>query len=223
MPNLRLFQNAFNFDKYRGKHDSYGVYHGYPQAMNAFNEISSPEASTLDTTPVARGATWPTEGTNIRTDPGRPYAGLYSLNYRKNKDGSSRPHWGVDILQKEGDPVYTAMEGKVSRVGWQTDEDHKDGFGYRVWIDTNRNGNEYKIAYSHLDPDSVKLKKGDWLVEGQYFADQGRTGNLTNEPTYLHFEVKKKVDGKWKRVPPSEIFSKEDKQWQSIPRTAIEE
>lgn len=43
--------------------------------------------------------------------------------------------------------------------------------------------------------DSIDVNKGDVVNTGEQIGTMGRTGNVTTEPTHLHFEVREINEG----------------------------
>jgi len=93
-------------------------------------------------------------------------------------------HKGVDFLGDVGDPVKAAKSGKV--VVAQAVGD----YGNVVYIDHD---DGLSTRYAHLD--RIDVKVGDIVETGQQIGAMGRTGNVTTEPTHLHFEVRKIREG----------------------------
>lgn len=93
----------------------------------------------------------------------------------------SPAHKAVDIaLQKGCDnkDVFAASNGVVSFSGYN------GGYGYQIRID-HENG--FITTYSHLNPDSVEVKKGDVVLLGRKLGKMGLTGRTTG--LHLHFEI----------------------------------
>ncbi len=93
-------------------------------------------------------------------------------------------HKGVDLLGNVGDPVKAAKSGKVvvaSEVG---------DYGNVVYIDHD---DRLSTRYAHLE--RIDVRVGDIIETGQQIGIMGRTGNVTTEPTHLHFEVRKIKEG----------------------------
>lgn len=89
-----------------------------------------------------------------------------------------RLHAGVDLVAKQGTPIYAAGDGVV------TNAEYNSGLGYYVKID---HGYGYKTVYGH----AVKLlaKPGQRVKRGEVIALVGTTG-LSTTP-HLHYEVHK--------------------------------
>lgn len=85
-------------------------------------------------------------------------------------------HYGLDIANQAGTPIYATAAGKVVKV------DYDSGYGKRICID---HGNGYRSLYAHLYNYQVKI--GDEVQKGQIIALMGSTG-LSTGP-HLHYEV----------------------------------
>jgi len=85
-------------------------------------------------------------------------------------------HYGVDIANKQGTPIYAADTGTVEYIGW--------GKGYGNQIVINHGGGK-KTRYAHLS--KFYVKKGQKVSKGETIAAMGSTGWSTG--SHLHFEV----------------------------------
>lgn len=85
-------------------------------------------------------------------------------------------HEGVDIACPEGTPVYAALGGRVSYVGWD------GGFGLYVVID---HPGSVRTMYAHLS--SASVQPGQEVGMGQEIGRSGNTGMSTGP--HLHFQV----------------------------------
>lgn len=102
----------------------------------------------------------------------------YSHARQHPKIGKVRPHWGIDIAARTGDPVRAAEDGTVSFSGV------KGGYGNTVQIN---HGNGWGTLYAHNSRNLVK--KGDKVIKGRQIAEAGSTG-LSTGP-HIHFEVRR--------------------------------
>ncbi|MES1035439.1 M23 family metallopeptidase [Bacillus pumilus] len=85
-------------------------------------------------------------------------------------------HMGLDIAAPEGESIFAASEGKVSRSYVSAT------YGEVVFI---QHPNGYETVYAHLHKRFVK--KGDHVEAGQPIGIIGNTG--ASRGTHLHFEV----------------------------------
>ncbi len=90
-------------------------------------------------------------------------------------------HYGLDLQQRGGGPIFAAEAGTVIRAdyGWN------GGYGNVIEID---HGNGIITLYGHNK--SFLVAEGDTVSRGQQIAAMGNTG-LVHGPTgiHLHFEV----------------------------------
>ena len=87
-------------------------------------------------------------------------------------------HAGVDLSAPQGTPVWAAMEGKVSAVGFDRT--------YGNFIILTHTGN-YQTLYAHLNTYSVK--QNEQVARGKQLGTVGSTGYSTGP--HLHFAIYK--------------------------------
>jgi len=86
-------------------------------------------------------------------------------------------HFGIDIVAKDGTPVYASAGGFVVFAGYTSDYGH-------VLILSHSNG--YLSFYKHC---ALLLKKErDFVKQGELIAQSGNSGLATTGP-HLHFEI----------------------------------
>jgi murein DD-endopeptidase MepM/ murein hydrolase activator NlpD len=95
-------------------------------------------------------------------------------------------HQAVDIANSANPPIVAAQGGTVIVAGW-----NGGGYGNYVEID---HGNGFRTLYGHMLNNSVVVKAGDRVSQGQRLGTMGSTGRSTG--THLHFEVKRTSGGK---------------------------
>lgn len=120
-------------------------------------------------------------------------AGLFNLRASKG----NRRHKGIDMLASKGTPIYAALDGVVEVVshggkGWS-------GYGKIIFICHN---NKFWTLYSHCDTINVKI--GQKIKQGEQIATVGRTGRATGY--HLHFELR---DENGSAVDPMRFLPKE--------------
>ena len=104
-----------------------------------------------------------------------PYKGNMSSRYGPRR---GRPHQGVDLPLKTGDPIYAVFDGKVRYSAYSS-----SGYGNLVIV---RHNNGLETYYAHLSARDVEA--GDWVVAGQQIGQGGSTGRSSGP--HLHFEVR---------------------------------
>lgn len=111
-------------------------------------------------------------------------------------DGKHRHHDGIDFSAHVGDVVHAFGDGTVTRAGWQNPNNHKAGFGQRVYVD---HGEGLVSIYAHLS--AIYVNVGDHISEGEPIGEAGSTGSSTGP--HLHFELH--LNGE--KIDPSEYLS----------------
>ncbi|WP_331052889.1 M23 family metallopeptidase [Longimicrobium sp.] len=89
----------------------------------------------------------------------------------------TRPHKGIDIAARIGQPILAPARGRVVFAG-----NRSNGYGNMVEID---HGYGYITRYAHAS--RLRVRTGESVERGQLIADVGNTG-LTSGP-HLHYEV----------------------------------
>ncbi|MDD5071249.1 MAG: peptidoglycan DD-metalloendopeptidase family protein [Patescibacteria group bacterium] len=121
--------------------------------LSAIKDLIVPPAAA----PAANMMNWPTVGSRITQ--------YYSWR-----------HYGVDIANKLGTPIYAADAGTIEFAGWKT------GYGNTIIIN---HGGGKKTLYGHLS--KFYIEKGQKVDKGESVAAMGSTGWSTG--SHLHFEV----------------------------------
>lgn len=85
-------------------------------------------------------------------------------------------HYGVDIANQAGTPIYATAAGIVKRIDYDT------GYGKRITLD---HGNGFCTLYAHLY--NFQVREGERVSKGQIIALMGNTGISTGP--HLHYEV----------------------------------
>ena len=112
------------------------------------------------------------EKNEISIDLISPASGLISEGFN-----FSNKHFGVDIVLKKRTPIKSISDGIVIFSAWTLN------YGYTVVI---HHKNKLTSIYKHNE--SIKVKKGDFVMSGEVIALSGNTGDLTTGP-HLHFEI----------------------------------
>lgn len=105
---------------------------------------------------------------------------------RRKKDGTPRPHQGIDLAVPPGYRCYAVANGIVRSVNKVND----NGYGLSVTIKISEN---LFVFYAHLS--SIFVKVGEKVKAGDIIGLTGYSGNAKNMQTmetgsHLHFEVR---------------------------------
>lgn len=95
-----------------------------------------------------------------------------------------RLHAGIDIGASSGENVIASKSGKITEVVSHCKSTGCKGYGNMIKI---KHDDGTSTKYAHLLQKSVKVKKGDYVNQGQVIALVGSTGTSTGP--HLHFEV----------------------------------
>jgi murein DD-endopeptidase MepM/ murein hydrolase activator NlpD len=107
-------------------------------------------------------------------------------------------HNGVDYAVEIGREVKAIEAGKVLFAGPSTlkfPSGEPAGGGYLVKIRHKVNGEWITSAYMHLRKNSITVKKGQLVTEGQVIGLSGNTGESTGP--HLHFEIQRGKNYIW--------------------------
>lgn len=85
-------------------------------------------------------------------------------------------HYGVDISNKMGTPIYATSDGEVTYIGYDTE------YGKLIKI---KHANGFETRYGHLY--NFQVLEGDKVRKGQIIALMGSTGMSTGP--HVHYEV----------------------------------
>lgn len=102
---------------------------------------------------------------------------LFSRNRRHPVLRITRPHKGIDIAARVGEPILAPAKGRVVFSG-----NRSGGYGLTVEID---HGYGYITRFAHAS--RLLVRAGEVVERGQVIAEVGATG-LTSGP-HLHYEV----------------------------------
>ena len=86
-------------------------------------------------------------------------------------------HYGIDIVQSYGAPIFAGASGTVIHSGWNY------GYGNCVIID---HGNGFQTLYGHCS--ELLVDVGEQVIQGQLIAKEGSSGYVTG--AHMHFEVR---------------------------------
>lgn len=108
--------------------------------------------------------------------------GLMYSTWRSDtySNGTCRVHAGVDIAANYGTPIYSISDGKVVAAEYSG-----DGYGNKVIIYHNINGNDYSSLYGHMS--SINVNVGDIVTKDTVIGYVGSTGHSYGN--HLHLNV----------------------------------
>ena len=109
----------------------------------------------------------------------KPIEGTISSIYgfRETATGNvPKDHTGTDIAAPTGTKIKSATDGQVVLASEQGD------YGKHIKVQIG----EVSIIYAHCN--SIYVKEGDQIAQGQEIAEVGSTGNSTGP--HLHFEIR---------------------------------
>lgn len=106
-------------------------------------------------------------------------------------------HSGIDLAGSTGTPVTAVHEGEVIYAG------SSGGYGKLVQI---KHGDKINTLYGHLN--SISVKKGDKVKQGQEIGRRGNTGHSFG--SHLHFEIRN-GESSTDTVSPNAYFGYSDK------------
>ncbi|MEG2240765.1 MAG: M23 family metallopeptidase, partial [Alistipes sp.] len=90
-----------------------------------------------------------------------------------------RPHTGIDLGGKTGDPIFATGDAVVEQIDQGVA--HR-GYGRQILLN---HAFGYKTRYAHMS--RIHVKAGDHVVRGQLIGEVGQTGVATGP--HLHYEV----------------------------------
>lgn len=144
-----------------------------------------------------------------------------------DEDGNvlqSRPHYGLDIgWNNPTEYIIATAYGTVESVHNGCSESGfigsscNGGAGNKVVI---KHPNNIYSIYMHLKKNSIIVKKGDIVVNGQVIGEMGNSGNSSGR--HLHFQLEVGGRGSSYAVDPLDYVSKEKPRPQLIENTGNE-
>ncbi|MCG8435822.1 MAG: M23 family metallopeptidase [Gammaproteobacteria bacterium] len=135
-----------------------------------------------------------------------PYAVATSRRVTQGFNGAfSHNHpqaqYAVDIDMPVGTNIYAAREGIVLDVATQFFGSGTDAqqYGNRANNIRIMHADGSMAVYAHLKWDSIRVRPGDRVTEGQYIADSGNTGFTTGP--HLHFVIQRNAGMELRAIP----------------------
>ncbi|HEX3238939.1 MAG TPA: M23 family metallopeptidase [Solirubrobacterales bacterium] len=100
--------------------------------------------------------------------------------YHASRNGG-RIHEGVDITARCGAPLVAVRNGRVREAGY-------DPVLYGNFVLIHGEGERRSYFYAHM-PSPARVRRGEWVFEGERVGSVGETGNAVGTGCHLHFEI----------------------------------
>ncbi len=176
------------------------------------------------------GYWWPIGGADVIESEGKKYATGDPYPYVVTSEGGGRidpitgvaaNHSGIDIAPKGAAagvvPVIAAKSGEVVFPEADDNINYGNGSGingstYGNYIKIKHSDGNYTL-YAHLHANTILVRKGDTVEQGQVIAYVGNSGRSTG--THLHFEVREGQDNYNSVTDPRKYIKEDDPRPQS--------
>lgn len=172
--------------------------------------------------PVSSGYWWPIGSTEVTEVDGKlfakgtPYPTVITATFAGNDSVHNGSHGALDIggyMTKNSTNIIATAAGTVV---YPTDNDRidysdgcwtgekgcvrgYDGGGYGNYVVIDHGGGIYSL-YGHLYANTITVRAGDTVEQGQVIAKMGTSGNSTGP--HLHFEIRNGANSRNFRVDP---------------------
>ena len=117
-----------------------------------------------------------------------------NVHRKQYKNGKlvDRKHHGIDLKAAKKDNLMSILDGEVITTvsTFKSDQYAVNSFGNKVIIESIVRGSTVRIMYCHLD--SVSVKEGDSVTNGDIIGKVGKTGNaakMTDSEVHVHIEA----------------------------------
>lgn len=160
---------------------------------------------------------WPIGSSQTEQKNGKLYATgdpevIDITSYYGGDDGfRTSAHGGIDIGNGGAGPgIINVIASKSGEVIYPLNDDqtqyedngyygNQDGGGFGNYVKIKHSDGTYTI-YAHLAKNSITVKSGDVVAQGEVIGKMGNSGSSTG--THLHFEVRLGSDSSSSRVNP---------------------
>ena len=154
--------------------------------------IGSSDVTTENGVEVAKGDPYPTIITSYF---GSTEAGIHDNGHGALDIAPAADAGVVNVIAAQAGEVIVANTGCVSFEGLGS----SCGGGYGNYVAIKSDDGNYQY-YGHMHQNTLKVKVGDKVVQGQVIGKVGSSGRSTG--THLHFEVREGQDAYGSRVDP---------------------
>ena len=162
--------------------------------------IGSEEVTTKNGVELATGTPYPTVITSYF---GSTEAGIHDNGHGALDIAPAADAGVVNVIAAQAGEVIVANTGCVSFEGLGS----SCGGGYGNYVAIKSNDGNYQY-YGHMHQNTLKVKAGDKVVQGQVIGKVGSSGRSTG--THLHFEVREGQDAYGARVDPLNYVNKDN-------------
>lgn len=106
-------------------------------------------------------------------------------------------HRGIDFACPVGTEVRAVVDGTIERVGYESENNHAQGFGLRVWQTfKDERGVKFGFVYGHLS--DLDVKEHMDIKEGEIIGLSGNSGKSTGP--HLHVGCRAWDTNQWEEI-----------------------
>lgn len=150
---------------------------------------------------------------------GNPVTVQITSSFGDEESFRTSAHGGIDIGNAGNGPgVINIIAVKAGEVVYPTNDsqtqyadnghlENKDGGGFGNYVKIKHSDGTYTF-YAHLAQNSITVRAGDMVDQGQVIGKMGHSGQSTG--THLHFEVRVGSDSKSARAYPLDYVDPND-------------
>lgn len=92
----------------------------------------------------------------------RDYDDWGAGHWGASRDGGSRLHKGIDVESVPGAPVFSPVDGKVTKLGYVYDWDKHPGKKHLRYVEVSADGYKYRMYYA-----KPTIEVGDVVKQGE--------------------------------------------------------
>jgi RHS repeat-associated protein len=112
-----------------------------------------------------------------------------ATTHRRKRNGSPRPHYGIDLKAPLGTPIYAAVDGVIT----QSRDRGTPGAGNGVELTVTTEFGTIVFDYFHMDELAFDLMLGETreVMAGEMIGTSGFTGfEVSETDPHVHFQIK---------------------------------